>query len=170
VSQVPQVSKAPEAQVISVQPGHATVRVESAAACARCAEGRGCGAAMSFGHRALRDIDVVVPAGLTLHVGERVRLNLAPARILHAAWLVYGMPLAGMVLAVAVGAFVAAPAGAIAGAVAGDLTIAVFASGGLAGGFLWGRRCLRRTACWRQFIPSVLARDDEPGTTVPWPG
>ena len=163
-----QVSKAPEAQVISVQPGHATVRVESAAACARCAAGRGCGAAMSFGHRALRDIDVVVPAGLTLHVGERVRLNLAPARILHAAWLVYGMPLAGMVLAVAVGAFVAAPAGAV----AGDLAIAVFASGGLAGGFLWGRRSLLRMACWRQFIPSVLARDDEPGTTatLPWPG
>jgi positive regulator of sigma E activity len=127
---------------------------------------------MSYGRRALRDIDVVVPAGLTLHVGERVRLNLAPARILQAAWLVYGMPLAGMVLAVAVAAFVAAPAGTAAGAVAGDLTIAVFASGGLAGGFLWGRRCLRRTACWRQFIPSVLASDDEPGTTatVPWPG
>jgi positive regulator of sigma E activity len=121
---------------------------------------------MSYGRRALRDLDVVVPAGLTLHVGERVRLNLAPARILQAAWLVYGMPLAGMVLAVAVAAFVAAPAGTV----AGDLTIAVFASGGLAGGFLWGRRSLRRMACWRQFIPSVLARDDEPGTTVPWPG
>lgn len=157
-------SAAPEAQVIDVQPGHATVRVASAAACPRCAAGRGCGAATSFGRRALRDIDVVVPAGLDLHVGERVRLNLAPARILHAAWLVYGMPLAGMVLAVAVAALVATPAG--------DLAIAVFASGGLAGGFLWGRRCLRRTACWRQFIPSVLARGDEPAptATIPWRG
>jgi positive regulator of sigma E activity len=127
---------------------------------------------MSFGRRVLQDIDVVVPTGLDLHVGERVRLNLAPARILHAAWLVYGMPLAGMVLAVAVAAFVATPAGVPAGAPAGDLTIAVFACGGLAGGFLWGRRCLRRTACWRQFIPSVLARGDEPGptATVPWRG
>jgi positive regulator of sigma E activity len=162
-------SQAPEAQVISVQPGRATVRVASMAACVRCAAGRGCGAAMSFGRRALQDIDVVVPAGLTLHVGERVRLNLAPARILHAAWLVYGMPLAGMVLAVAVAAV---PAGHVAGTVAGDLTIAVFAAGGLAGGFLRGRRSLRRMACWRQFIPTVLASDDGPGTTatVPRPG
>jgi sigma-E factor negative regulatory protein RseC len=100
-------------------------------------------------------MDIAVPRGMTLQVGDRVRLSLAPARLLQAAWLVYGLPLFGMVAAIAVMTF-ARERGS-------DLAAVAIALGGLVAGFLLGRRQLRRAACWSQFVPTVLVgRDSGP--------
>ncbi len=99
-------------------------------------------------------MDIAVPRGMSLQVGDRLRLSLAPARLLQAAWLVYGLPLFGMVAAIAVMTFTMEPGS--------DLAAIAIALGGLLAGFLLGRRRLRRAACWSQFVPTVLGRESGP--------
>lgn len=149
-------SETPEAQVVAVHPDFVTVRVDAPVVCPRCAAGRGCGAATAFARGTSRTLDIAAP-GNTLQVGDSVRLSLAPSRLLQAAWLVYGLPLSGMVGAIAVMTF-ALDRGS-------DLTAVAIALGGLVAGFLLGRRRLRRAACWSRFVPTVLvARERGPGT------
>lgn len=142
-------SDIPEAQVVAVHPDFITVQVDAPVVCPRCAAGRGCGAATAFAQRTSRAIDIAVPRGISLQVGDTVKLSLAPARLLQAAWLVYGLPLFGMVGAIALVTF------ALDGG--NDLAAVAIALGGLVAGFLLGRRRLRRAACWGQFVPTVLA-------------
>ncbi len=92
-------------------------------------------------------MDIAVPRGNSLQVGDRVILALAPARLLRAAWLAYGLPLSGMVGAIAVTTVVLDRGS--------DLAAVVIAMGGLLAGFMLGRRQLRRANCWSHFVPTV---------------
>lgn len=124
----------------------ATVSVEAVAACARCAAGRGCGAGLLQKGRT-RLIQVRLADGLDLEPGDCVRIELAPDRLLRAAWLAYGLPLLALVLAV----------GAAARISAAGSEFTVIASGvlGLIGGALAGRRILNRSGCLDRMTPSV---------------
>lgn len=138
----------PEAQVVAVHPDFITVQVDSSVMCPRCAAGRGCGAATAFARGASRAVDIAVPRDNALQVGDKVRLSLAPARLLQAAWLVYGLPLVGMVGAIVFTTFVLDRGS--------DLAAIVIALGGMLAGFMLGRRRLRRVDCWSHFVPTVL--------------
>ncbi len=141
--------------MIAVHPHFVTVQVDAPVVCPRCAAGRGCGAATAFARGTSRAIDIAVPRDISLQIGDRVRLSLAPARLLQAAWLVYGLPLFGMVGAIAVMTYALEPGS--------DLAAVAIALGGLVAGFLLGRRRLRHAACWSQFEPTVLvARESSP--------
>jgi sigma-E factor negative regulatory protein RseC len=133
--------------VVATGPGQATVSVEAAVACERCATGRGCGAALP-GRRRRRQLQVNVPDGLDLQPGDMVRLGVQPGTLLRAAWLAYGLPLSAMVAAVAAGsASVESEAGAVA-----------LAAMGLAIGAAAARRQLRGERGMRRFVPVALER------------
>ena len=142
----------PEGQVLSIDarsdPAHALVEVAAAFRCERCASGKGCGAGLLAGDEAPRRIDALVARQLDLHVGDRVRLELAGNNVLRAAGLVYGLPLSGAL----VGAGLAWWSGA------GDAAAAVAAIVGALAGVTAGRRRLRRETCLQQFRPVVIAR------------
>lgn len=142
----------PRGRVLTIQndraPRHAEVEVESAPACARCASGKGCGAGMRGDDGTPRRVNVLVPAGCQLSVGDEVRLELAPDSVLSAAFTVYGLPLAGAI----VGAGVAYLSGL------GDLGAATVALTGLLAGIVLGRARLRRAACLRRFTPTIVAQ------------
>ncbi len=123
-----------QATVLTVGPERAIVRVAAAPACARCDAGQGCGAGL-FRRRHEAEIAVRVAPGLVLSPGDRVRLELAPERLLAAAGLAYGLPLAGLVTG-ALAAGGAAPGH--------ELAAVLGALGGLAAGVLLGRRGLLR--------------------------
>jgi sigma-E factor negative regulatory protein RseC len=149
---------APEARVVTTDSNFATVSVEAAAACARCAAGRGCGAGLLQQGRT-RLIRVRVADGLDLEPGDSVRLELKPLHLLRAAWLAYGLPLVAMLLSVAVATAVAEQVG--------DPATMAFAAVGLAAGLFAGRRILRRDNCLQHLRPMVSerinARDNVPG-------
>ena len=122
---------------------HAILEVDQAAACPRCAAGKGCGAAVLAGRK--RHIDALIAPGLEIRAGQTVTVSLEPGSVIRAALLVYGLPLAGAVI----GAIVA---WALA---IGDAGAAGFAIGGLGAGLLASRWGLNRAACFRQFQPVV---------------
>jgi sigma-E factor negative regulatory protein RseC len=76
----------------------ALVDVAGGTDCPRCAEGRGCGAGL-LGRRRDRCIEVPVPPGARLVAGQDVNVYLDGPSLLGAAAVVYGLPLAGAVLA-----------------------------------------------------------------------
>lgn len=140
----------PEAKVIAVRDGSATVSVDAGTVCRRCAAGRGCGAGIFAAAQEPKLIDVTVTAGILLEVGDRVRLALAPAQLLRAAWLMYGLPLVAMVLAVLAASRTVAPGS--------DLVAALFATLGLVGGTVLGRRAMSRDGCLHEFVPTVFEK------------
>jgi len=140
---------APEARVVTTGSNFATVAVEAAAACARCAAGRGCGAGLLQKGRT-RLIQVRVADGLALEPGDCVRLELKPLRLLRAAWLAYGLPLFAMVLFVAAATAMAD--------LAGDIGVMAFGAAGLATGLIAGRRILRRDSCLQHLTPVASER------------
>ncbi|HEX5787594.1 MAG TPA: SoxR reducing system RseC family protein [Woeseiaceae bacterium] len=76
----------------------ALVAVAGGSGCPRCAEGRGCGAGL-LGRRRDRCIEVPVPPGASLVAGQGVNVYLDGPSLFGAAAVVYGLPLAGAVLA-----------------------------------------------------------------------
>jgi sigma-E factor negative regulatory protein RseC len=139
----------PEATVVATGAGFATVSVKAAVACPRCAAGRGCGAGLLQKGRT-RVMQVRVAAGLELEVGDQVSLELAPERLLRAAWLAYGLPLSAMVLGVAVATAALHPGN--------DFALVAFAAVGLAAGVFAGRSRLARDHCMRRITPVVRER------------
>lgn len=137
----------PEATVLAVRADSARVRVQGAPACARCAAGRGCGAGLGKAPRP-REIDVRLAPGLAVDPGDTVRLVLEPALLLRAAWVAYGLPLAGLAAAVA--------AAGVAGA--GDLLQVCAGAAGLAAGILLGRVAVAHDARLRGLAPVALRR------------
>ncbi|MFQ6004626.1 MAG: SoxR reducing system RseC family protein [Woeseia sp.] len=137
--------------IVSVAQGHATVSVDAPQACARCAAGKGCGAGLLTGSNRLRLIDVEVAPGLELHPGDKVRLTLAPAQLLRAAVFAYGLPLVGVIAALAV-------AWVINGAI-DDGSAVVLAIAGLLAGALSGRYFLNQDRCLKNLVPTVSNRD-----------
>jgi sigma-E factor negative regulatory protein RseC len=146
---VPEKMNRPEGTVVATGAGFATVSVEAAAVCARCAAGRGCGAGLLQKGRT-RVMQVGIAAGLELEAGDRVRLELAPDRLVRAAWLAYGLPLCAMVLAVALAARVLAPAQ--------DFALVMVGALGLLVGFFAGRRKLAGGDCLRRLTPVACER------------
>jgi sigma-E factor negative regulatory protein RseC len=142
----------PEGQVLSIDasadPAHAVVEVAAAFRCERCASGKGCGAGLLAGDAAPRRVEALIARQLDLHVGDRVRLELAGDNVLRAAGLVYGLPLGGAL----------AGAGLAWWSGAGDAAAALAATVGALSGIATGRRRLRRAACLEQFRPIVTAR------------
>lgn len=142
----------PVGKIISINDRTATVEVERVAACPRCAAGRGCGAGLLSGSSKSALLDVSLAPGSRFRAGDEVTLTLAPAHLLRATLLVYGLPLAGTVLALIAGWLLLSPlsdAEAIASAIAG-----------LAAGILAGRRQLKRRDCLQRFVPRIRGMAD----------
>lgn len=131
--------------------GIATVIVDAASICPRCAAGKGCGAGL-FSGGGEREIDAEVHLGSSISEGDEVGLKLASRDLLQAALVVYGWPLAGAVLAVLGGSALAFT----------DTAIAVLALLGLGAGFLAARRYLEPGTCTSRYTPVL--------TDLPGPG
>lgn len=142
----------PRGRVLAVDrdalPPAARVEVAAAFTCARCASGKGCGAGIFGARGSSRRIDARIATGITIHAGDEVRIELAPRQILSAAVIVYGVPLAGAVLAAA-----AAYATGL-----GDVSAAGAALAGIAAGILIARRRLRSSSELCEFNPVIVAR------------
>lgn len=122
----------------------AVIEFDAAAACPRCAAGRGCGAGLlQPGGR--RQIEAVVPEGIYPKVDDRVEVSLAPRNLLRAAVAVYGFPLTG-------GLAAAAFAYALE---LGDTAAAVAALLGVGVGIAASRWRLRQRPCLGSFTPTI---------------
>ena len=126
----------------------AVVEVTAPLRCARCAAGKGCGAAIAAGDGSPRRVEVRLAPGLDVRAGDRVRIDLAPDDVLRASLIAYGLPLAGAVLGAAA-AYLAN---------AGDPGAALAALAGVCLGMLAARGRLRRPACSHRFTPVVTSR------------
>ena len=143
----------PVGRVIAVAPDHITVSVDPSKICARCAAGKGCGAGFLAGSNRARLIDVMATPGMKLQPGDEVELTLAPTHLLHAAFLAYGLPLLGVLVALGVAWVV--------GESLDDGFAAGLAMAGLGVGFLAGRHFLNKDRCLRNFVPSVSEKNAE---------
>ncbi|MDH3532210.1 MAG: SoxR reducing system RseC family protein [Gammaproteobacteria bacterium] len=126
----------------------AVVSIDVAAVCPRCAAGKGCGAGIagSAGHP--RQVEALVPPGLDIREGDLVEVTLAPNRLLRAALIVYGLPLAGAVAAATLAYALAL----------GDVAAAVAALAGVLAGLQIGRWRLGRDSCLSRFVPTIHRR------------
>ena len=124
------------------------VDVDAAAACPRCAAGRGCGAGILQGSGKTRRVEAMIDSGVTLREGDMVRLQLEGSSVLKASAIVYGIPLAGAAVGAA-GAYLLG---------LGDAGASVLAIAGLAAGFIVGRRHLQRRDCLAAFTPTAVGR------------
>ena len=129
----------------SVQGDRVVVDVEAAIGCARCAAGRGCGAGLLGADGQLRSIEIACTDSPKPQPGESVEIEMAPARLLRAACIVYGLPLG----------FAVGGAGAAWWLGLGDLTAALTALTGLSAGFWLARWRLRHDACLRELTPQI---------------
>ena len=134
-------------RVCAVQEGVVTVIVDSPVTCHRCASGKGCGAGLLAAGQESKQIEIRIPAGMVLHTGEQVRLAIASADLLRAAFLAYGLPLVSMLVFIG--------AAAIFGNALSDLTGAIVAIAGLAAGIFAGRRILKRDAACDLLVPNI---------------
>ena len=134
-------------RICTVQNGVVTVVVDAPVTCRRCASGKGCGAGLLAAGQESKQIEIRIPAGMVLHTGEHVRLAIASADLLRAAFLAYGLPLVSMLVFIG--------AASIFGNVLSDLTGAIVAIAGLAAGIFAGRRILKRDAACDQLVPNI---------------
>ncbi len=141
----------PVGRIVSVASGHATVSVDAAQVCARCAAGKGCGAGLLTGAGRSRLIDVNVPPGMDLKPGDDVKLTIAPSHLLHAAVLAYGLPLAGVVIALGIAWIMSRTLN--------DVLAVVLAICGLVAGALLGRHFLNQHGCLKNLVPTVSERN-----------
>ncbi len=141
----------PVGRIVSVAPGHATVMVDAALVCARCAAGKGCGAGLLTGASRSRLIDVSVTPGMDLKPGDDVRLTLAPSHLLRAAVLAYGMPLAGVIIALGIAWIMSRTLN--------DVLAVTLAICGLVAGALIGRHFLNQDDCLKNLVPTVSERN-----------
>lgn len=142
--------ESPVGRIVSIADGRATVCVDAAVVCARCAAGKGCGAGLLTGSNRSRVIEVQLTPGMELKVGDEVQLTLAPSHLLHAAVLAYGLPLGGVVLALGIAWYVNQSLD--------DRFAIVLAIGGLVGGVLCGRHFLNKDGCLKNLVPTVSER------------
>ena len=143
----------PQGKVISLRSSTtgastAVVEVEAAAACARCAAGKGCGAGL-FSGSGTRRLDVEVPPSVDVVEGDVVTIDMAGGQLLPAALIVYGWPLAGA----AAGSLLA-----VAGPWPGDIAAAGGALAGLVTGGLLASRRLASARCMERFRPVIVQR------------
>ncbi len=125
----------------------ATVEVESPVACKRCAAGKGCGAGIFQDADRPRQIQVEIPAGMTVRQGDTIELTIGPKFLLRAAMLAYGLPLITMITLLALAWLLSGNPGDGAG-----IVLAII---GLVIGLFVGRQILSRESICEQFVPSV---------------
>lgn len=142
----------PSGTVVSLQDRagvlRATIEVDVAAYCPRCAAGKGCGAGLLAAGNPTRQIEVDLGRGQIPIIGETVHLSLPPSGLLRAAGIAYGIPLLGALCGAGVAFMLAA----------GDAAAALLSLAGLAAGVVTGRRLLARGTCARQFAPAMERR------------
>lgn len=138
------------ATVISVMRDSVLVSIDAAPACARCAAGKGCGAGILAGPDEPRQIEVALNPALSLRVGDQVRLSLHSSHLLRASVLAYGLPLAGIVLSLAAGAWIVDGLS--------DTQAVMIALPGYLAGYLTGRYLLRRENCIERLVPTIAER------------
>ena len=126
----------------------AVVAVEVAAACPRCAAGKGCGAGLLAGNGGERQVEASVRDGLSLATDDIVEIALAPDNLLRAAIIVYGLPMLGA----AIGAVIAF------GLSLGDAAAAIAALLGLGCGLAISRWRLQQESCLSRFVPTIERR------------
>ncbi len=142
----------PLGKIVSIERGSATVTVERIAACPRCAAGKGCGAGLLNGGRSSALLEVPLSPASSLREGDEVRLTLEPSHLLRATLLVYGLPLAGIVLMLITGWFISRPLT--------DAAAIAYAIAGLAAGIFASHRQLNRHQCLKHFVPKIEGRAD----------
>lgn len=137
-------------RIVSVHSGssgdRAVVEVDAIVDCARCAEGKGCGAGVFGQSKRGKVLEAIVSPQLTVRAGDLVDVALEPSSLLRAASLVYGLPLLLSVAFAGTGWwFGVSDAGAVALALLGLII-----------GILNARRKLRTDSCLRDFTPTVV--------------
>lgn len=95
-------------------------------------------------------IDANVAPGMELKPGDEVNLVLTPSHLLRAAVLAYGLPLAGVVIALGIAWFV--------NHTLRDVLAVGFAMTGLVVGVLLARHFLNKDGCLKNLVPTVSAR------------
>ena len=143
--------ESPVGMIVSIADGHATVSVEAAAICARCAAGKGCGAGLLTGSNRARLIEVQLSPHMNLKAGDEVKLSLAPSNLLRAAVLAYGLPLSGVVIALGTAWFLNESLS--------DRIAIALAMFGLSLGVLCGRHFLNKDACLKNLVPTISERN-----------
>ncbi len=143
--------ESPVGRIVSIADGQATVSVDAAEVCARCAAGKGCGAGLLTGSKRTRLIEVQLSPGMETAVGDEVKLSLAPSHLLRAAIFAYGLPLVGIVIALALASIVNQ-------ALDDQMAIALAISGLVIGGLL-GRHFLNKDACLKNLVPTIAERN-----------
>ena len=143
--------ESPVGRIVSIADGQATVSVDAAEVCARCAAGKGCGAGLLTGSKRTRLIEVQLSPGIETAVGDEVKLSLAPSHLLRAAIFAYGLPLAGIVIALALASIMNQ-------ALDDQMAIALAISGLVIGGLL-GRHFLNKDACLKNLVPTIAERN-----------
>jgi sigma-E factor negative regulatory protein RseC len=123
----------------------ASIEVDAGVHCARCAAGKGCGAALPGRVAGYRQLVVPVDPELCIQAGDRVRLRLAPRHLLKAASWVYGLPLVASLAAAAIAFTVNAT----------DTITGASALLGFAAGLTVSYRRLRAADCLRGLEPAV---------------
>ena len=137
-------------RIISVadDQSRATVEVDSALSCARCASGKGCGAGVFGSNSGARRVEAPIVGQLELREGDEVQIELAPESVLHAALVVYGLPLALALVASGL-AFMLGLS---------DRNSVLTVTAGVALGIIIARRRLQRAQCLRRFTPAITRR------------
>jgi sigma-E factor negative regulatory protein RseC len=143
--------ESPVGRIVSIADGQATVSVDAAEICARCAAGKGCGAGLLTGSKRTRLIEVQLSPGMEIAAGDEVKLSLAPSHLLRAAIFAYGLPLVGIVIALAIASIMNQ-------ALDDQLAIALAISGLVVGGLL-GRHFLNKDACLKNLVPTISERN-----------
>ena len=138
-------------EILSISADTATVSVV-ASGCPRCAAGKGCGAGLLASSEGSTQVDIQLSPGHFYRTGDAVTLTIASSSLLRAALLAYGLPLAGIVLALTTGWLVMATLS--------DFAAAMIALAGLLGGFFLGRRQLQKKAWCKQFALSIDPQAD----------
>lgn len=142
----------PVGKIVSIDGGKAMVEVERKAACPRCASGKGCGAGLLSGSTRPALIEVSVSPRQQYRAGDEVRLTLEPSHLAHATFLVYGLPLLGIVFMLVLGWSLMRPLS--------DPQAIAFAVGGLVAGLIAGRWQLNRRDCLKHFVPKITGAAD----------
>lgn len=134
--------------ILDSEHARATVQVDTAVFCSRCATGKGCGAGIFGSDSGPRQFEAPILGPVDLKEGDEVQIELAPQSVLHAALIVYGVPLAS--------ALVVSGLAWLGGLTDGAAVVAVVAGIGLS--VLISRRRLQRSNCLRQFTPAITRR------------
>ena len=136
-------------RVSSVDGERITLVVDAPAACRRCAAGKGCGAGLLGGSSASRSLDVDIPVGMKLGIGDEVTVTLSPRSLLRAAAFAYGLPLLSLVTAATIAR--------LAGAGPNSLVAVAMVIAGLGAGIFGSRHILSQGAACDQFVPTIMS-------------